>query len=288
MARAITGTWNNAGVRGTMSMVDLKIRPAWPGMEGWMEILFLGVGEACDPAYLNTSLLVRPEGAKACTAMLDCGFTVPHRYFLGCGDAEQLEALWISHFHGDHFFGVPLLLLRFWEMGRRQPLRVLGPAGVADRVTAAMNLAYPGLLERLTFPLEFSVVADNEWVEAAGMRWRGAPCEHAQEARAVRLDDGGVSLFYSGDGRPTPASAALARGCACVVHEAFNFAGETVGHGSVSGGIDFARQAGAGLLALVHVQREERQRHAGEMQALLGSLKPLRIVLPGVGDWLRF
>lgn len=253
-----------------------------------MEVIFLGVGEACDPEYLNTSLLVMPTAARAGTVMLDCGFTVPHRYFLDCGDAERLEALWISHFHGDHFFGVPLLLLRFWEMGRRSPLRVLGPAGVTDRVTSAMHLAYPGFLDRLTFPLEFSAVADNEEVTAAGLRWRSAACAHSQEARAVRLDDGTSSLFYSGDGRPTPATAALALGCDCVVHESFSFAGATVGHGSVPGSIDFARQVKVNLLALVHLQREERRRYAGEIQALVNSVSPLRIVLPGLGDRLQF
>lgn len=253
-----------------------------------MEVMFLGVGEACDPECLNTSLLVKPTGAKDYTVMLDCGFTVPHRYFLDCGDAEQLQALWISHFHGDHFFGVPLLLLRFWEMGRRSPLRVLGPVGVADRVTSAMRLAYPGFLERLTFPLEFLVIADNEVKEAAGMRWRCAACEHGQEARAVRLDDGVVSLFYSGDGRPTPATVALADGCDCVVHEAFSFAGGTVGHGSVPGSIDFARKAGVNLLVMVHVQRDERRRYAEEIQALINSTSLFRIVMPRVGDRLPF
>lgn len=253
-----------------------------------MEVLFLGVGEACDPVHLNTSLLVKPRGAMTCTAMLDCGFTVPHRYFLGCDDAEQLEALWLSHFHGDHFFGVPLLLLRFWEMGRRSPLRVLGPAGVADRVTTAMNLAYPGFLDKLTFPVEFSAVADNEVKEAAGFRWRSAVCDHSQEARAVRLDDGKTSLFYSGDGRPTPATATLALGCDCIVHEAFSFAEELIGHGSVPGSIDFARQAGVNLLALVHLQRVERQRYAGQIEALAKTLRPLRVVLPGVGERLQF
>lgn len=252
-----------------------------------MEILFLGVGEACDPEHHNTSLLVRPSFNQHFSCMLDCGFTAPHRYFRDYKDPEQLEALWISHFHGDHFFGVPLLLLRFWEMGRCSPLQVLGPAGLTERVESAMELAYPGFRDKLTFPLLFSELKTGIEIEAAGMKWGGALCEHAQNALAVRIDDGSVSLFFSGDGRPTQATEMLAHGCDCVVHEAFRFREETVGHGSVDSSILFAKQAGASLLALVHLQREDRKRYAEEILQVARNETDLQVVVPESGDIVK-
>lgn len=187
-----------------------------------MKVTFLGVGEACDPLYPNTSLLVEPKaGGQGRQILLDCGFTVPHLYCSFRPTAEDLEAVWVSHFHGDHFFGVPLLLLRLWELERRKPLFVLGPAGVEAKVRQALDLAYPNFAAKMHYPLLFREVEPGVQVEVAGYQWRTAAGMHSQRALALRLEDGEHALFYSGDGRPTPATEKLAAGCGLVVHEAF-------------------------------------------------------------------
>jgi len=225
-----------------------------------MEINFLGVGEACDPARYNTSLLVSGRsGTKEYYILLDCGFTTPHRYFLGCSEKDQLDALWISHFHGDHFFGVPLLLLRFSEMGRQKPLLVVGPLAVQEKVELALELAYPSFMARLGYELHFLQLSPElAPFEAAGCLWRFAPTEHSQSCLAVRLEAGGSSLFYSGDGCPTHASRNLARGCDLIVHESYRVDGKTANHGNMNDCVQMARQAEAGRLALVHVAHFER------------------------------
>ena len=65
-----------------------------------MKIIFLGVGEACDERYLNTSLLIYSNKK---TILLDCGFTITHQFFKYEKDEDALDIVWISHFHGDHF-----------------------------------------------------------------------------------------------------------------------------------------------------------------------------------------
>ena len=85
-------------------------------------VTFLGVGEACDERLPNTSVLIQPQNKETGSLLLDCGFTVPASFFAYNQDPEDLSAIWISHFHGDHFFGLPLLLLRLYEEGRRAPL----------------------------------------------------------------------------------------------------------------------------------------------------------------------
>ena len=74
-----------------------------------MEIHFLGVGEACDGNQPNTSILLKTDSREtAGPILLDCGFSVPHQYLSFNPPAEELETVWISHFHGDHFLGTPL------------------------------------------------------------------------------------------------------------------------------------------------------------------------------------
>jgi len=244
-----------------------------------MKVCFLGVGEACDADHPNTAILVTTDIGQA---LLDCGFTAPHAYFALCKDANELDALWISHFHGDHFFGVPLLLLRFWEMGRKKPLVILGPPGIEDRIAAALSLAYPSMRNHLDYTISFVEMAPGIPVNAAGMQWRTAANDHSIPCLSLRLDGKDKSLFYSGDGRPTPATLGLAKNSNLIIHEAFRVSGDTPGHGTISGCLDFAVKAEAGALALVHIQREERQRRQ-EIDTLTGKAGML-VFIPRAGD----
>ena len=250
-----------------------------------MKALFVGVGEACDERLPNTSVLVRTEAeGRTASALLDCGFTAAHHYFLHATDPEELDVLWISHFHGDHFFGTPALLLRFWEMGRRKPLLVLGQAGVEDIVRGSMELAYPGFLKKLEFPLECVAMEPGERREAFGCSWRCAEGVHGKRNLALRIDDGARSIFYSGDGQPTLETLALAERCDLVVHEAFSVNDALGGHNNVTGSVEFALRAGARRLAAVHVRRDVRKNCRGEILAVLAAGRGLEAMLPEPGD----
>ena len=93
-----------------------------------MRVTFLGVGEACDETMPNTSVWVETEADnRRSSVLLDCGFTVPPNYWQRTSDPEDLDALWISHFHGDHFFGVPALAPEILGAETDQaPCRLLG------------------------------------------------------------------------------------------------------------------------------------------------------------------
>lgn len=220
-----------------------------------MHITFLGTGEACDPCHGNSSVLVR--SGDNCL-LLDCGFSVPHAYFAHEDDPEALSGVWISHFHGDHFLGLPLLLLRFWEMGRKTALHLTGQPGLRAKALAALELAYPGFGEKLRYPVLFHELVAEEPRAIAGFLLRSAESEHGQPNLALRLEDSRHALFYSGDGRPTPATTRLAGGCDLAVHEAFRMTDQIQGHGSVEGCLAFAGRAKIHSLALVHLERRFR------------------------------
>ena len=121
-----------------------------------MQVHFIGVGEAFDERYANTSVLVTMPGPDGPThVLLDCGFTAAAAYYTHANVGAGLDAVWVSHFHGDHFLGLPLLLLRFWDEGRTRPLTVVGPAGIEARIWQALELAYPGFCTRLQYPVVF-------------------------------------------------------------------------------------------------------------------------------------
>ena len=249
-----------------------------------MEIHFLGVGEACDGNQTNTSILLKTDSREtAGRILLDCGFSVPHQYLSLNPSADELEILWISHFHGDHFLGTPLLLLWFLEMNRTEPLSIIGPPGVKDKIELALELAYPNLLSRLGYSLSFHEVIPEEHIHISDSTWKTAYNEHSQPCLSLRLEIQGKSIFYSGDGRPTSMTQSLARGCDIIIHEAYGFENSIPGHGSINACLDFTCDSGAKRLALVHMQRDVRTHSEDIIKKIQSKFTDVEIMLPEKG-----
>lgn len=254
-----------------------------------LDVLFVGVGEACDENLPNTSVLIHHRaGSDSCVLLLDCGFTVPPRLWQELPDAAHtLDGVWLSHFHGDHTMGLPVLLLRLQEEGRDRPLLLLGQKGLESFCRRLMDVAYPGFYEKLEFPLAYCEVEPGRHKEFQGLGLSTALTEHSQRNLGLKIQGSGSSVYYSGDGKPGPDCARLAAGCALIIHEAFHAERDHPGHGTAVGAAAFAKAGGASVLALVHVQRGAR----GQVQDLLPSLRkeghPLEILLPLPGNGLH-
>jgi ribonuclease BN (tRNA processing enzyme) len=106
-----------------------------------LELSFLGSGNAFAPdgRYWSSFLL---NGRY----LLDAPPTLlPHLKRLGVPPAD-IRAVFISHFHGDHFLGLPFLLLEYLHMTPRQEdLYIVGPPGVEKMIEAAAEMAFPNL-----------------------------------------------------------------------------------------------------------------------------------------------
>ena len=250
-----------------------------------MEITFLGVGEAFDEEIPNTSMLVRTDiEEEPVTVLLDCGYSVPPRFWLQALQPDTLDCIWISHFHADHTFGLPSLLVRFWEEKRKKDLCFLGQKGIESFVLKCLDLAYPNFYPRLGFSLRFEEVEPERPLRAFGLSWSTAVNDHPQRDLALRMEAQGKSLFYSGDGRPTSETKTLAKGVDLIVHEAFLLSKDIPGHGTITGCLEMARACRAKRLALVHIQRNIRRKRFEEIRELARSVQELEVLIPEPGD----
>jgi len=250
-----------------------------------MEITFLGVGEAFDEKIPNTSMLVRTDiEGKPVSVLLDCGYSVPPKFWQQGLEADTLDCIWISHFHADHAFGLPSLLVRFWEEKRKKDLCFLGQKGIESFVLKCLELAYPNFYPRLRFSLRFEEVEPGKPLIAFGCSWSSAVNDHAQRDLALRLEAKGKTLFYSGDGRPTSETRSLAEGVDLVVHEAFHLSKDIAGHGTIAECLEMARACRAKILALVHIQRDIRREKFEEIRELARSVQDLEVIIPEPGD----
>jgi ribonuclease BN (tRNA processing enzyme) len=116
-----------------------------------------------------------------------------------------------------------------------------------------------------------------------GLDFQTAESAHSQRDLALRIDVVGKSIYYSGDGKPTPESMALAQGSEFIIHEAFHMETEFPGHGTITGSIDMAKRCEALLLALVHIQRHARRQAVDRIHELKKRSSPVNVIIPEPG-----
>ncbi len=246
-----------------------------------MRTTFVGVGEAFDENLANTSILVE---SNETSILLDCGFTAASAFWQTATRPLALDAIYLSHFHGDHYFGIPALLTRSVQERRSRPLVILGQPGVAKQVRDLVDMAYPNVLSKAQFDISFKVCEPDTTVQIKDMTLTFAMNDHPMPTQSVRIESHDTSIFYSGDGRPTLETRVLAQGCDLIVHESFSLEPDTPGHGTVDSSIQFAQETGASALALVHVRREVRKNNELEILARIQQADGVNVFLPKPGE----
>jgi ribonuclease Z len=112
-----------------------------------MEMIFLGTSAGMPTKTRNVSGLAirRVNSKKWC--LVDCGEATQHRILHTNLSLTQLEAIFITHVHGDHCYGLPGLLASAATSGRTEPLWIVGPSDIktfieAMQTATQLNLSY--------------------------------------------------------------------------------------------------------------------------------------------------
>ncbi len=107
-----------------------------------IDVVFLGTGDAfaAGGRYQSACLIRGPESSL----LLDCGPTALASLKRYAMPIESIDSIVISHLHGDHFAGLPFLLLEYlYIQPRSRSLGIVGPPGVESTVTLLYNTFYP-------------------------------------------------------------------------------------------------------------------------------------------------
>ncbi|MBL8021111.1 MAG: MBL fold metallo-hydrolase [Leptospirales bacterium] len=130
--------------------------------------------------------------------LLDCGAASLLRLNSLEVDLGKLDGLLLTHFHGDHFAGLPFLLLTYqYVLGRTRPFVVLGPAGLRDACRALLDLTYPGV--ELSFPVEYRELESNVFSHFSGFDIFPMPVTHKKESVGYRIKWNEKTFAFSGD-----------------------------------------------------------------------------------------
>src|SRR3989344_1232144 len=174
-----------------------------------MKITFLGVGEAFDNVLPNNSHLLETDSANM---LFDCGYSVPQQWFKLGKDPNFLDAIWISHQHADHYFGLPAVLMRMWEGGRTKPITILCEKERMDFFSRFLEMAYQGFSQKFAYKMNFVGVEARQVFKLNSLEFSFAPMIHSISVLAIKVSDGVYSYCYSGDGQFTEQAVALYKG----------------------------------------------------------------------------
>ena len=148
-----------------------------------LDICLLGTGGMMPmPGRFLTAMLARLGGRLL---LIDCGEgTQVSMKYLGWG-FKSIDAICFTHFHADHISGLPGMLLTIGNAGREEPLKLIGPTGLAYVVEGLRRIA-----PELPYPLEYIEIDENtpQVIEAGEFRIRWQPVDHIVRCFAYRLD----------------------------------------------------------------------------------------------------
>jgi ribonuclease BN (tRNA processing enzyme) len=240
-----------------------------------MKVIFLGVGEACDEALPNNSHLILSDTIF----LLDCGYSAAVQLWRYNPDPSFLDAIYITHRHADHYFGIPALLVRMWEEKRTKPLTIICQRGLKNLTQELIEYGYQGLFNKLAFPIDFREVDEHQSITLNELKLGFATTRHSVKNLAIRVSDGENTICYSGDGMFNEETEELYKGADLVIHETYLSHQQTPGHASVDDVIDMAKRNHIKCLALTHLQRTLRKRLKTYLESKISQEK-LKIIIP--------
>ena len=166
-----------------------------------MRVTVLGCGDAFGSGgRLHTCFHVAGAGRGF---LVDCGASALIAMRRFGVDPNGIDAVFLTHLHGDHFGGLPWLILDGQLVSRREkPLVIVGPPGLRTRLPAAMEALFPGSASaERSFAVEIREIEAGAPQTVGDVRVTAFAVNHPSGAasHALRLEQGGRILAYTGD-----------------------------------------------------------------------------------------
>ena len=142
-----------------------------------MQLRFVGCGDALGSGgRFNTCFHVVGQAANF---LIDCGASS----LIGLerlGIARRaIDTILVTHFHGDHFGGIPYFVLESHFGKRTRPLTLAGPPGIDGWYVRALEAAFEHFSEiKLAFDLRIVTLPERAATELGRLRVTPLPVVH--------------------------------------------------------------------------------------------------------------
>jgi ribonuclease BN (tRNA processing enzyme) len=191
-----------------------------------MHVTFVGCGDAFGSGgRLNTCFHVR---AARTAFLIDCGASsLIGMNRLGI-DRNAIDTILVTHFHADHFGGVPFFMLDAqFNTKRARPLTIAGPPGLCEWYERAMETSFAGSSKtRQEFELNLVELASAERRSLGDIVVRPARVRHARSEGpffAYRIEVDGKIIAFSGDTEWVENLVEIGRDADLMISECYSF-----------------------------------------------------------------
>jgi len=144
-----------------------------------LSVAFLGTGGAVPSARRNTASLLVARGGER--LLFDCGEGTQRQMQRSLG-LVQVDSIFFTHFHADHFLGLPGLLKTYDLTERERPLTVYGPRGLADLFKSLARV-----IGKVGYRLDLVEIDAGDKIPCDGAEVRAFPVEHSVRALGYAL-----------------------------------------------------------------------------------------------------
>lgn len=196
------------------------------------KLTVIGSGDAFSTGGRFQSCFLVEEGEK--NFIVDCGANAYVNLVRTFGDLDRLQRIFITHFHGDHYGGIPFILINRRFFGRGSNLEIWAPTGAKKRIRDLGEALYPGLGDELVdqdglFIREYE--SEIEF-ESGGIRVWPVPVVHAPDSipHGLRISIGEKTMGFSGDTEWNSNILQIAEGTELMMLECNNFSSIRPGH----------------------------------------------------------
>ncbi|KKH45824.1 ribonuclease Z [Methanosarcina sp. 1.H.A.2.2] len=138
-----------------------------------LRITFLGTGGSLPTRNRNPSaVMINREGELI---LFDCGEGTQQQMMRAKTGMMSLSSIFISHFHADHFLGIPGLIQTMSFLGRKEPLTIYGPEGTREFTELFKALGY----FNLKYEIRGVKLSPGDTVEGESYVVRALKTEHS-------------------------------------------------------------------------------------------------------------
>ena len=145
-----------------------------------LDLVFLGTAGSMPTAQRAPSAVLLRRGGER--LLFDCGEGTQRQLLRSGIGLVELREVFLTHYHADHYLGLPGMLKTFALRGRELPLRVYGPPGLADLFGALRRI-----FGRLTFPLDLVELTPGQVLDRQTYGLLAFPVEHGVSAVGYAL-----------------------------------------------------------------------------------------------------
>jgi ribonuclease Z len=144
-----------------------------------LSVAFLGTGGAVPSARRNTASVLVARGGER--QLFDCGEGTQRQMQRSLG-LVQVDSIYFTHFHADHFLGLPGLLKTYDLTERERPLTIYGPRGLSDLIQSLGRV-----IGRVGYKLDLVELEAGDAIPCEGGEIRSFPVEHSVRAFGYAL-----------------------------------------------------------------------------------------------------